>query len=81
VVLKVGAVRARQRLSSLLDRASRGDRIVITRRGVPVAVLVAAPRPAGASTANVIREIKALRKRTKARPGSVRSLRLHGRRY
>jgi len=36
----VGAYEAKTHLPELLDRVSKGERIVITRRGVPVAVLV-----------------------------------------
>jgi prevent-host-death family protein len=36
----VGAYQAKTRLPELLDRVEKGERIVITRRGVPVAVLV-----------------------------------------
>ncbi len=36
----VGAYEAKTHFSQLLDRVARGERVVITRRGVPVAVLV-----------------------------------------
>ncbi len=35
----VGAYEAKTHLSELLDRVARGERIVITRHGTPVAVL------------------------------------------
>ena len=35
----VGAFEAKTHLSKLLDRVSRGERITITKHGVPVAVL------------------------------------------
>ncbi len=39
---EVGAFEANDRLSALLDRVEQGEEIVITRRGRPVAKLVAA---------------------------------------
>ena len=37
---EIGAFEAKNKLSALLDRAERGEEIVITRRGRPVAKLV-----------------------------------------
>lgn len=43
---EIGAFEAKNRLSALLERVERGEEIVITRRGKPVAKLVpAVPRP------------------------------------
>ena len=39
-VLSVGAYAAKTRLSELLDRVERGEQVVITRHGKPVARLV-----------------------------------------
>jgi len=39
--MEVGSFEAKNKLSALLDRAERGEEIVITRRGRPVAKLVA----------------------------------------
>jgi prevent-host-death family protein len=36
----VGAFEAKTRLSALLDRVSRGEKITITRHGVPAAMLI-----------------------------------------
>jgi prevent-host-death family protein len=38
--LEMGAFEAKNKLSSLLDRVAQGQRVVITRRGKPVAALV-----------------------------------------
>ena len=47
---EVGSYEAKTHLSGLLDRVERGERITITRHGVPVAVLVpASARWKGAS--------------------------------
>ncbi|MBP7127508.1 type II toxin-antitoxin system prevent-host-death family antitoxin [Myxococcota bacterium] len=37
--MTIGAYEAKTHLSDILDRVARGERIVITRHGVPVAVL------------------------------------------
>lgn len=37
---EIGAFEAKNKLSALLDRVARGDEVVITRRGRPVAKLV-----------------------------------------
>lgn len=37
---EVGAFEAKNKLSELLDRVERGERVVITRRGKPVAEMV-----------------------------------------
>ncbi|WP_025323370.1 type II toxin-antitoxin system Phd/YefM family antitoxin [Deferrisoma camini] len=39
----IGAYEAKTHLSALLDRVASGERITITRRGVPVAVLTPVP--------------------------------------
>ena len=41
IVLEIGAFEAKNTLGSLLDRVERGEEIVITRRGKPVARLIA----------------------------------------
>ena len=38
-MLSVGAYEAKTHLSDLLNRVARGERVVITKHGVPVAVL------------------------------------------
>lgn len=38
--MEIGSFEAKNKLSSLLERAERGEEIVITRRGKPVARLV-----------------------------------------
>jgi prevent-host-death family protein len=40
-MLEIGAFEAKNKLGSLLDRVERGEEIVITRHGKPVARLVA----------------------------------------
>jgi prevent-host-death family protein len=43
-VRHVGIKQARQELPDLIDRAEAGEEIMITRQGIPVAKLVAAPK-------------------------------------
>jgi prevent-host-death family protein len=80
MVLEVGAFEAKTHLSKLLDRVQKGDRVVITHRGKPVAVMVAPGELERGHVADVIRRIREVRERTKSRPGSVGSLRSDGRR-
>jgi prevent-host-death family protein len=58
----VGAYEAKTHLSELLDRAQQGERIVITRRGVPVAVLVPVEEKSGRDPADVVAELREFRK-------------------
>ena len=41
-MIKIGAFEAKTHLSSLLDKVTQGEDVLITRRGVPVARLVPA---------------------------------------
>jgi prevent-host-death family protein len=79
MVLEVGAFEAKTRLSQLLERVRRGDRVIITHRGHPVAVLVPPEEVERGQVAEAIRRLDELRARTK-RGGSLRSLRTAGRR-
>ncbi|MGD9504961.1 MAG: type II toxin-antitoxin system Phd/YefM family antitoxin [Syntrophobacteraceae bacterium] len=79
--IEVGAFEAKTQLSKLLELARRGERIIITRHGVPVAQLTAVTdrRMQGASEA--IEEITAIRGRSKPGSESIRSLIAEGRRF
>ena len=79
MVVEVGAFEAKTHLSELLERVQNGDRIVITRRGKPVAVLMLPSEAERGDLADVIRKFREIRARTK--PGaSIRKLREAGRR-
>ncbi|OQX13536.1 MAG: hypothetical protein BWK76_16065 [Desulfobulbaceae bacterium A2] len=54
----IGAYEAKTSLSKLLDRVSRGERIVITRHGVPVAVLVPPAPPSTMNPEEIVEELK-----------------------
>lgn len=77
---EVGAFEAKNTLSSLVERASRGERIWITKRGRRMALLSSgsdAPMPAGRSLAERFGRI---RSRAKAGPESLKELVEEGRR-
>jgi prevent-host-death family protein len=78
----VGAFDAKTHLSALLDRVARGERITITRHGVPAAMLV----PVGDSDRKLTHEeivegMRTLRKRVKPDTMSVREMISEGRRF
>ena len=79
--MEVGAFEAKTQLSKLLELARRGERIIITKRGVPVAQLTAVERRNIQATAEAIQEVKAIRGRTKPGDDSIRSLIEEGRRF
>jgi len=79
MVHEVGAFEAKTHLSELLERVSRGDRVVITRRGVPVAVLVPPQELERTHVTEVIEHLRDVRARTRKRQGSLKSLRKAGR--
>jgi prevent-host-death family protein len=60
---EIGAFEAKNTLSALLDRVERGEEIVITRRGRPVAKLVPSGRK---DTARAIAAAARIRDRAKA---------------
>lgn len=59
---EVGAYEAKTHLPRLLERVARGERITITRHGVPVAMLVPAGSPASADPGELIDELRRFRK-------------------
>lgn len=65
----VGTFEAKTHLTRLLDRVAKGERIVITNRGKPVAMLVPADVAWRADAAQVGREMLAYRDRVKRRLG------------
>jgi prevent-host-death family protein len=78
----IGAFDAKTHLSALLDRVAKGERITITRHGVPAAMLVpvadAGPK---LSHEEVVEGMRALRKRVKPDSISVREMVNEGRRF
>jgi prevent-host-death family protein len=76
---QVGAYEAKTRLSQLIDEAAKGEEIIITKHGVPVAALVpvAGPRPLDPQAA--IAAIKDFRRGRKLAGLSLRELIAEGR--
>jgi prevent-host-death family protein len=78
----VGAFEAKTHLAALLDRVARGERITITRHGIPAAVLVpVAETAAKLSHKEIVEGMRALRKRVKPGRMGVRDMVNDGRRY
>jgi len=79
---QVGAFKAKTHLSDLLDRVSRGEKITITRHGVPAAMLVpvedAKPK---LSHEEIIEGMRKLRNRIKSSKMNVREMVTQGRRF
>ena len=69
----IGAFEAKTHLSDLLDRVARGEKITITRHGVPAALLVPVTEAAPKMThKEIVEGMRALRKRVKPGKMSVR---------
>jgi prevent-host-death family protein len=67
----IGSREAKTHLATLLDRVAKGEKITITRRGVPAAVLIPVAEPkAPLSHQEIVEGMRALRKRVK--PGKTR---------
>jgi len=64
---KVGLFEAKQKFSELVERASRGERIGITRRGKLAAEIV--PARTAVDVKQVFAEIEKIRKNSKHVPG------------
>ena len=78
----VGAFDAKTHLSELLDRVGKGEKITITRHGVPAAMLVPVAETARKLThKEIVEGMRALRKRIKPDRMSVRELVEEGRRF
>lgn len=76
----VGAYDAKTHLPQLLERVARGERITITKRGTPVAMLVP-PESASPDVRAVIEELRAFRAGKSLGGISIRELIEEGRRY
>lgn len=80
--MEIGAFEAKTHLSALLDRVARGERITITRHGVPAARLVPIEESAAKLThQEIVDGMRALRKRVKPDTMSVRDMIQLGRRF
>ena len=78
----VGAFEAKTHLSDLLDRVRQGEKITITRHGVPAAMLVPIQETETEPThREIVEGMRALRKRIKPDSMSVREMVNEGRRF
>ena len=78
----VGAFEAKTHLSDLLDRVARGEKITITRHGVPAALLIPVEEKEGKLThQEIVEGMRALRKKVKPGKKTVREMVAEGRRF
>ncbi len=76
----VGAYEAKTHLSRLLNKISKGERFIITRHGMAVAVLQPPERTQRNDPATVIAEIRAFREQHRLDGLTIRELIEEGRR-
>lgn len=79
--MQIGALEAKTHLASLLDRVAKGERITITRHGIPAAMLVPVVGPERLPHAEIVKGMQDLRKRVKPGGMTVREMVNEGRRY
>jgi len=77
----VGSYQAKTHLARLLDRVARGERITITKHGVPVARLVPVSAADQAKPAEAIAGLKAFRRGRRLAKGGLRKMIEEGRRF
>jgi prevent-host-death family protein len=77
----VGAFEAKTQLSKLLELVGKGEKVIITKHGVPIAELTAAASRRIVDPSKVSAELKAIRMRTKSGPDSIKSMIEEGRRH
>jgi prevent-host-death family protein len=75
----VGAYEAKTHLAQLLDRVAKGERITITRHGVPVATLTPAEPVDRRPVKEVIEELKRFRRAHTLKRSTIRKMREQGR--
>ena len=77
---EIGAYEAKAQLFKLLDRVAEGERIAITRHGVPVAMLVPVRGHDARPVTEVIAAMRELRRGSRLGGLSLRAIRDEGRR-
>lgn len=77
---EIGAFEAKTHLSRLLDRVAAGERLTITRRGRPVAMLVPVQDEAADDLTRVVEELRQLSKGVRLDGLDWREMRDEGRR-
>ena len=76
----VGAYEAKTHLPKLLERVSKGERITITKHGIPIAVLQPPDPEKTVDTKSVIAELRKLRNKHSLGGLSIREMIDEGRR-
>ena len=77
----VGSYQAKTHLPRLLERAARGERITITKHGVPIAMLDPVEDRPKADIRSVIEELKKFRRGHKLGKLTIREMIEEGRKY
>ena len=77
----VGSYQAKTHLPRLLERAARGERITITKHGVPIAMLVPIENSRKVDIHSVIEEMKKFRRGHKLGKLTIREMIEEGRKY
>jgi prevent-host-death family protein len=77
----VGAYEAKTHLPRLLDRVAQGERITITKHGVPVAMLVPVSSLSKEERQVAIQELRTFRRGRKLGDESIRDMIEEGRRF
>jgi len=77
----VGSFEAKTHLPGLLRRVAKGERITITKHGVPVAMLVPVAPTSEIDRSQLVREIRELRKGNTLGSLTIRQLIEEGRRF
>jgi antitoxin (DNA-binding transcriptional repressor) of toxin-antitoxin stability system len=79
----VGCYQAKTHLPALLERVEQGEKILITRRGHPVALLTQPPAEVKRDVREVVEEMLAYRERRKRTTGklTIRQMIEEGRRF
>ncbi len=76
----VGAYQAKTHLPKLLEKVAQGNRITITKHGVPVAILQPVDPAKRVDTATIIAELRQFRTQNRLRPLTIRKMIEEGRR-
>lgn len=77
----VGSYDAKTHLPRLLDKVARGERITITRHGVPIAMLVPIERKSSLSRKAAVEAMQAFGKGRRLNGMTIRELVEEGRKY
>jgi prevent-host-death family protein len=79
-MLEVGSYEAKTHLPRLLERVARGERITITKHGVPVALLIPASGRQTASAKEIVEQLRRFRQGRKRGSTTLKRMIEEGRR-